>query len=333
MTLLQEQKQKHYLNQGSGSFTLHGLESKPGSEGMVVNLESASNKHVKRTPSKAIRTWLDHVLICKWSAWDWTSAQSHIGTFVDIVLWPLDVKSFCQLGYLRITARADQTWCFLFSCLLAHCFRGRWPVLEWLFLRSSLFSLSSFLVFPLSPYIFIYRLRNLRGSSKWRPEGLLHASISLLPDINLHFLLDTFFCSYCPAPPWSLPQLLSQQMWRIPLGKEETPDVALCCFIGWLHVLCVTVLSTQSSSSTLRFNPSIDCDVKMKKKFLKIQSGWLDTIFFIVDEGVTLCFSVATELNLTFLCGQCMLFSLLSLISDIGAVSHFKLSPHSLVSP
>lgn len=123
VTLLQEQKQKHYLNQGSGSFTLHGLESKPGSEGMIKgNLEFAPDKHVKRPLSKAIRTWSDNVLICKLSARDWTSAQSHIGTFVDIVQRPLDVKPFCRLGYLRITARADQTWCFLFSCLLAHCF-------------------------------------------------------------------------------------------------------------------------------------------------------------------------------------------------------------------
>lgn len=45
-----------------------------------------------------------------WSAYylhETTSAQSHIGTFVDIVLGLLDVKPFCQLGYLRITAQAD----------------------------------------------------------------------------------------------------------------------------------------------------------------------------------------------------------------------------------
>lgn len=102
--LLEEQKQKHYLNQGSGSFTLRGLESTPGSEGMMVNLESAPDKSVPRPLSKAIRAWLDYVLICKLSAWNLTSSRSHIGTFVDIVFRPLDVKPSLQLGYLRITA-------------------------------------------------------------------------------------------------------------------------------------------------------------------------------------------------------------------------------------
>lgn len=77
MTLLQEQKQKHYLNQGSGSFTLRGLESKPGSEGMMVNLESAPDTHVKRPSSKAIRTWSVDVLICILSAWNDISAEPH----------------------------------------------------------------------------------------------------------------------------------------------------------------------------------------------------------------------------------------------------------------
>lgn len=54
VTLLQEQKQKHYLNQGSGSFTLHGLESKPGSEGTIKgNLEFAPDKHVKKAPEQS----------------------------------------------------------------------------------------------------------------------------------------------------------------------------------------------------------------------------------------------------------------------------------------
>lgn len=46
---------------------------------------------------------------------------------------------------------------------------------------------------------------------------------------------------------------------------------------------------------------------KNEKMFLKIQSGWLDAIFF-VDEGVTLCFSVATELNSTHFCEGSVFF-------------------------
>lgn len=44
---------KNYLNQGSGSFTFHGLESKPGSEGMMVNLDSASEKTRNGAPEQS----------------------------------------------------------------------------------------------------------------------------------------------------------------------------------------------------------------------------------------------------------------------------------------
>lgn len=125
------------------------------------------------------------------------------------------------------------------------------------------------LVFPLSPQLFIYRLKNLRGSSKRRPEEFRHASINLLPDTILHFLLYTCFLLTVPLPEVFLSSSLSKC--EESDSAKRKPDFTLCCCFYWLAPcsLCAVPQLSQSSSSTLRFNPSIDCDVKM---FLKIQS-------------------------------------------------------------
>lgn len=116
-----------------------------------------------------------------------------------------------------------------------------------------------------------------------------------------------FFFSSRPAPPWSLPQLLSQQMWRIQLGDEETPLLPCVVFIGWLHVLCVTFLSTHSLLPLHRDSIPALTDVTMKKCFWRfIQGDWI--LFFIVDEGGILCFSVATELSITHFCADSICF-------------------------
>lgn len=65
-----------------------------------------------------------------------------------------------------------------------------------------------------------------------------------------------------------------------PTRRWGNSVVALCCFY-WLAPcsLCDVSQHSQSSSSTPRFNPSIDwCN--NEKMFLKIHSGWLDTIFY-----------------------------------------------------
>lgn len=196
---------------------------------------------------------------------------------------------------------------FCSAVCLHTAFQGRRSVLEWLFLHSPLFSLAFFLVFPLSPWVFIDSDLSVEAATEEQERCYTLASLCCLT--LSYFLLYTFFCSYCAAPPWSLPQLLSQQMWRIWLGKEETPDGALCCFY-WLAPcsLCDNSQHSQSSSSTLRFNPSIDCDVKrITKSFWRFSLGdWI--LFFTVDEGVTLCFSVTTEVNWTRFCEDSVCF-------------------------
>lgn len=297
MTLLQEQTQKHYLNQGSGSFTLRGLESKPGSEGVMVNLESTPDKHVKRPLSKAIRAWLDDVLICKLSAWDWTSAQSHIGMFVDIVFRALDVKPFCQLGYLRITDEPIRPGVFCSAVCWHTAFEE-----HGLFWSDSSFTPPFSLWHPflsslcLPTFLFIDSEISVEAAVGDQKGCYALASVCCLTLSVLSVLLPEVFLSS------------SQQMWRIRLGKEKTPDVALCCFY-WLAPcsLCDVSQHSQSSSSTLRFNPSIDCDVKMTKCFWRFGLGdWI--LFFIVDEGVPLCFIVATELNLAHFCEDSVSF-------------------------
>lgn len=250
VTLLQEQKQKHYLNQGSGSFTLHGLESKPGSEGVIKgNLEFAPDKHVKKAPwakpSEPDRTMF-------WSANDLHETgrqrRATLVHFVDIVQRPLDVKPFCRLGYLRITARADQTWCFLFSRLLAHCFSRKMVCFGVTLpsLPSFLFGILSRLPFVSLSFLFIDSEISVETAIEDQKSCSTLASLCCLT--LSYFLLSTFFFSVLTVP------LLPEVFLSSSLSKCEESDwakrrlqmVPSVVFTGWLHVLCVTILSTHS---------------------------------------------------------------------------------------
>lgn len=77
---------------------------------------------------------------------------------------------------------------------------------------------------------FIYRLRNCRGGDGGRDgKHILKLEDSLLPEERIHSpplssLSLTFLtlCSHCSSPSWSLPQLLSERVLKIPNVKNPT---------------------------------------------------------------------------------------------------------------
>lgn len=285
VTLLQEQKQKHYLNQGSGSFTLHGLESKPGSEGVIKgNLEFAPDKHVKKAPwakpSEPDRTMF-------WSANDLHETgrqrRATLVHFVDIVQRPLDVKPFCRLGYLRITARADQTWCFLFSRLLAHCFSRKMVCFGVTLpsLPSFLFGILSRLPFVSLSFLFIDSEISVEAAIEDQKSCSTLASFCCLT--LSYFLLSTFFflflLSRSSLKSSSAPLLANVKNLTGQRGDSRwCPPLFLLAgsmfFVWQFSALTVFFLDTEIQSQHWLW-----CK-KDKKIFLKIQSRRLDTIFY-----------------------------------------------------
>lgn len=198
---------------------------------------------------------------------------------------------------------------FCSAVCLHTAFQGRWSVLEWLFLHSPLFSLwHSFLSSLCLPeFLFIDSEISVEAATEEQESCYTLASLCCLT--LSYFLLYTFFCSYCPAPTWSLPQLLSQQMWRIWLGKEETPDGAPLLFLlagSMFFVWQFSALTVFFLDTEIQSQHWLWCK-KDKKSFWRFSLGdWI--LFFTVDEGVTLCFSVTAEVNLTRFCEDSVCF-------------------------
>lgn len=142
----------------------------------------------------------------------------------DPLMWNIQLKYLCILTHPF--KRAAQTWRFLLSRFLAHCFRGnchrRWTGGSSLppFQRSSPFSLSSNPRLPSVFLGFIYRLWNSR---RRREEEYIKTwglpSTSLLPPLSS--LLHSFVL-VVPVLPQSLPQLLSRQVFKTPNVKNQT---------------------------------------------------------------------------------------------------------------
>lgn len=188
-----------------------------------------------------------------------------------------------------------------------HCLRGRWSGLERLFLEWLLPFLSSSPHLPNS--LFIDSKFSEEAANGDRKSSDMLASICCLT-LSYTFLFILVFGSLShsslkssSALLWAIVKNLTQQR-----GNSR---LSLCGPCYWLAPCSRHALSqrSQSSSSTLRFNPSIDCDVKMTTKFRKIQSGWLDTIFYR-RWRVTFCFSVITELNLAHFVRTASAFSI-----------------------
>lgn len=92
--------------------------------------------------SKAIRTWLDCVLICNFSGWSFITGMDVSWELFWYICWYCVLNPRCepslQLKYLHIATHSfdwsDQTRCFLFNFCPAHSLRGnchwRWFGLE-----------------------------------------------------------------------------------------------------------------------------------------------------------------------------------------------------------
>lgn len=172
-----------------------------------------------------------------------------------------------------------------------HCLRGRWSGLERLFLEWLLPFLSSSLHLPNS--LFIDSKISEEAANGVQKSSDMLASICCLT-LAYTFLFILVFGSLSHSSLKSSSALLWANVKNLTQQRGNS-RLSLCCPFYWLAPCSQR---SQSSSSTLRFNPSIDCDVKMKKK-----SSWRFSLgdwilFFIVDEGFTFRFSVITELNL-----------------------------------
>lgn len=101
---------------------------------------------------------------------------------------------------------------------------------------------------PFVSLTYIYRLRNLRGSSKWRPEELLArwASVCCLTLPYTFFFILISVLTVPLLPEVFLSSSLSKcEESNSAKRKLQTSVVVVVC-IGWLHVLCVPILSTHS---------------------------------------------------------------------------------------
>lgn len=150
-------------------------------------------------------------------------------------------------------------------------------------------------------------------------------------------------CSHCPSPSWSLPQLLSEQVLKTPnvkkpslsgqtqqTGKLHTHTQLLSLFYSLNRLapcfLCCFQLS-QSSSSILNSIPALTLmSINGEKK--RIQSERLDSSYLSN-------LRLVTELDLTFVCEDCVSFlsphlqsQYHSAVPHIRLMSHLKLSPH-----
>lgn len=189
-----------------------------------------------------------------------------------------------------------------------HCLRGRWSGLERLFLERLLPFLSSSLHLPNS--LFIDSKISEEAANGDRKSSDMLASICCLT-LSYTFLFILVFGSLSHSSLKSSSALLWANVKNLTQLRGNS-RLSLCRPFYWLAPCSWHALSqrSQSSSSTLRFNPSIDCDVKNEKKCSwRFSLGdWI--LFFIVDEGFTFCFSVITELNLAHFVRTASAFSI-----------------------
>lgn len=293
-------EQKHFLNQGPGSsflfeLELCGREEKEPSGGAATG-RTVSLKWRETTPSQSHQ----NTTTC-WSAWSLaTGTDSDVSgepcrcicwyRVFDPSMWTL---SSAEIPLRHHAEAASQ-------CSIA-------PPVSLLLRTPGLPSASP------APVLFMdsdvaegetegatWRTYPNLSSASLLPEARTLSSSSCSSSSFLSISLSPLFpfCSHCPSPSWSLPQLLSEQVFKTPNVKNPPPSgcrqekslltLNLVSYFYWLApCFCVSHFHrSQSSPSVLIINPSIDslffffCFQKFFKRYMFLKTG----CFIVVGE-------------------------------------------------
>lgn len=225
--------------------------------------------------SKAIRTWLDCILICNFSGWSFITGMDVSWELFRYICWYCVLNPRCepslQLKYLHITKHSfewsDQTRCFLFNFCPAHSLRGK------LFGEAAFHpsipppvSFSIIPVFPPSFRVLFMDWRYCRGRDRGRD--------------GKHVLKLTKRARY---PPFS--SIFHLGLFLFALTVPLLPLVFLL-WVGFKDSKC------EESNSLSFWRISV--------------SDWM--LLFILEEEDASCFRLVTELDFcVFLWGQCLL--------------------------
>lgn len=146
-------------------------------------------------------------------------------------------------------------------------------------------------------------------STAWRKNIQSSSFLSVTHFSDFVFSLFLSFLKSSSAPLWAgfkdSKCEESHSVW-VNTADRKLPTRTQCSIlflVGWLHVFCV-VISSQSSSSILIFNPSTDSVEQKWKKETKQKVDFEDSAYLCRRKRRTSCLRLVTELDLTCFCEE-----------------------------